>query len=361
MVDVLGEIVNAESPSSDLDAVRGCADLVAKLGTEWLGAPPEIIETDGRPHLRWRGTGDVAVLLLAHLDTVWPLGTIDRKPFEVRDGVARGPGVFDMKAGLVQGLFALARVATPAGNLDGLELLVTSDEELGSPSSRELIEGSARRAGAVLVLEPSEAGALKLARKGVSLYEVHARGRASHSGLAPEDGANALVELAHQVLALEGIARGQTTVVPTTASAGTAKNTVPPLAQMTVDVRAWTRDEQARVDDEMKRLRPVVSGVELEIVGGPNRPPMERSATEVLFARANVVAERLGLVALDGCEVGGASDGNFTAGVGTPTLDGLGAVGGGAHAEDEHVIVNKMPERAALVAALISELLSVKH
>lgn len=348
-------LVECESPSADLAAVARSAEVVAAVGERWLGAAPERIVLDGRTHLRWRlGDAPSRVLLLGHHDTVWPTGTLARRPFAVEDGVLRGPGCFDMLTGLAMAFQA-------AAGTDGVTLLVTGDEELGSPSSRALVEEEGARAEAVLVLEASaDGGALKTERKGVSLYDVEVSGRAAHAGLEPERGTNAAVELAHVVLALAGLgdAAAGTTVTPTRVSAGTTTNTVPAAATIAVDVRARTTVEQQRVDAAVRSLAPVLPGAGLAVRGGPNRPPLEATSSAALFERAGVVAARLGLPALASARVGGASDGNFTAGVGTPTLDGLGAVGGGAHAEDEHVLVAELPGRTALLRALVADLLA---
>ncbi len=347
-------LVECESPSADLAAVARSAEVVAEVGTRRLGVPPERIVLEGCTHLRWQlGSGPSRVLLLGHHDTVWPLGTLARRPFAVEDGVLRGPGCFDMLAGLAMAFEA-------AAGTEGVTILVTGDEELGSPTSRRLVEQEGASADAVLVLEASaDGGALKTERKGVSLYDVEVSGRAAHAGLEPERGTNAAVELAHAVLALAnlGDAAAGTTVTPTRATAGTTTNTVPAAARVAVDVRARTGAEQQRVDAAVRALRPVLPGAGLAVRGGPNRPPLEASASAALFARACEVAARLGLPAPTSASVGGASDGNFTAGVGTPTLDGLGAVGGGAHAEDEHVLVAELPGRTALLRALVADLL----
>jgi glutamate carboxypeptidase len=350
-------LVTCESPSSDLDAVAASAAVVARLGTARLGVEPERIVLQGRTHLRWRlGGSPRRVLVLGHHDTVWPHGTLATHPFDVTDGALRGPGCFDMKTGLVMAFHALASLS----DVDGVTVLVTGDEELGSPSSRELIEGEARGCAAALVLEASAAGgALKTARKGVSLYEVTAHGRAAHAGLEPERGINASLELAYQlpaVAALADPARG-TTVTPTRLRAGTTTNTVPAEGSFAVDVRVRTTAEQDRVDKAMHALTPVLPGARLTVTGGPNRAPLEESASAALFGRAQRLAVSLGLPPLTGVAVGGASDGNFTAGIGVPTLDGLGASGGGAHADDEHVLVDELPGRTALVAALLADLL----
>jgi len=350
----LQTLVECESPSADLAAVARSADVVAQVGTARLGVAPERIVLDGRTHLRWRvGSGPSRVLLVGHHDTVWPLGSLATKPCVVENGVLRGPGCFDMKAGLVMAFHAVA-------GLDGVTVLVTGDEELGSPSSRGLIEDEARLAEAALVLEASaDNGSLKTERKGVSLYDVRVIGRAAHAGLEPERGVNATLELAHQALlvsALSDPALG-TTVTPTAARAGTTTNTVPAEGSFAVDVRVRTIAEQDRVDRAMRALTPVLSRATVEVTGGPNRPPLEAAASEALFERTRALAVRLGLPEPTSAAVGGASDGNFTAGVGTPTLDGLGAVGGGAHAEDEHVLVDELPDRITLLRALVEELL----
>jgi glutamate carboxypeptidase len=358
IIDDIGELVCRESPSSVPPAVLESAETVAGLGERLLGVSPELIAAGEWTHLRWRlGDGPPRVLLLAHHDTVWPLGSLASHPFGVTDGVLRGPGCFDMKAGLVLALHAAAMLDDPSG----VTILVTGDEELGSPSSRGLIEEAADGCLAALVLEASaDGGALKTERKGTSLYQVRAVGRAAHAGLEPERGVNATLELAHQVLAVTGIAdagRG-TSVTPTTAAAGTTANTVPAAAEFTVDVRMWDQAEQDRVDAALRGLRPVLDGAAVEVRGGPNRPPLSSAASAVLFARASGIAAELGLPPLTRAAVGGASDGNFTAGIGTPTLDGLGAVGGGAHADHEHVLTGALPGRAALLAALIDDLVS---
>ncbi|MEU6674575.1 M20/M25/M40 family metallo-hydrolase [Streptomyces sp. NPDC046925] len=358
MLDDIGRLVRTESPSSDLRAVARSAEEVAAVAAPHLGAAPEVITVDGRTHLRWRlGSGPRRVLLLGHHDTVWPLGSLAAHPFTVHDGVLRGPGCFDMKAGLVMAFHALAAL----GTVDGVTVLVTGDEELGSPSSRELIESEAADCSAALVLEASaDGGALKTERKGVSLYEIRVEGRAAHAGLEPHRGVNAGIETAHQILAVAALSDtgAGTTVTPTLLSAGTTTNTVPAHGRFAVDVRVRDAAEQTRVDTALHRLRPVLDGARVEVTGGPNRPPLPHTASDALYRRARRLADDLGIGPLTAAAVGGASDGNFTAGLGIPTLDGLGAVGGGAHAADEHVLVAELPRRTALLAALVGELLA---
>ncbi|MEU9560510.1 M20 family metallopeptidase [Streptomyces sp. NPDC048161] len=348
------DLVRTESPSGDPAAVADCARVAAGIGTRLTGAAPEWIDGSGRPALRWRfGSGD-RVLLLGHFDTVWPVGSLATHPFEVAGGRLTGPGCFDMKAGVAQLFHALSVL----DDLDGVSVLLTGDEEIGAPASRTLIEAEARRNRAVLVLEASEGGALKTARKGISGYELTVAGRAAHAGLEPHKGINTTTELAHQVLALSALAdpAAGTTVTPTVAASGTTRNTVPDAARLMVDVRVATAAEQDRVDRAVYALRPVLDGASLTFSGGPDRPPLPTSASAGLFALARGLYAELGLGSLRGVAVGGGSDGNLTAGAGTPTLDGLGAVGGGAHADDEHVIIAELPRRAALVASLVASL-----
>ncbi len=351
MIDDIETLVRCESPSADHEAVARSAEAVAKIGRRLLGTEPERLVVDGCTHLRWR-FGDPRVLLLGHHDTVWPLGSLRTHPFEVRDGVLRGSGCFDMKAGVVMALHAVA--ALP--DRDGVSILVTGDEEIGSPSSRTLIEDEAKSCDAVFVLEASaDGGALKTRRKGVSAYRVEIEGRAAHAGLEPEKGVNAGVELAHQILAVAALAdpgKG-TTVVPTALNAGTTTNTVPARAGVAVDVRVWDTAEQDRVDRAIRNLTPVDGNARIHIAGGINRAPLDARASSELFALANDLGGPLTEAA-----VGGASDGNFTAGLGIPTLDGLGAVGGGAHADDEHVVVAELPRRTALLTALTETVLA---
>ena len=354
MVADLGRLVSAESFSDDRTSTAACAEEVAGQGARLIGRTPERVVIDGRTHLLWKTAERPAVLLVGHLDTVWPTGTIARRPFTVDGDRAAGPGAFDMKAGIVQGLHALSTL----DDIDDVAILFTSDEELGSPTSAPLIRELAASSRAALVLEPAAGGALKTGRKGVSMYAIEIAGRAAHAGLEPHKGANALIELAHQVLAIEALAdpAAGTSVTPTVARAGTATNVVPASARIDVDVRIATLAEQERIAKAMRALAPHVEGVTLTVDGDENRPPLEPSSGAALFERAVRIGGELGLGTLQGTSVGGASDGNFTAAEGCPTLDGLGAVGDGAHAEGEYVVVSEMAPRAALLAALVAEL-----
>ncbi|MFI9357787.1 M20 family metallopeptidase [Streptomyces lydicus] len=356
MLADLEELVVCESYSADHAAVARSAQVVAAQGERLLGAAPRTLVIDGVTHLQW-SFGTPRILLLGHHDTVWPIGSLTTHPWSVQQGIARGPGVFDMKAGLVQMFHALASLPS----LDGICVLVTGDEEVGSATSRPLIEETARQCAATFVLEPSAAGgALKTSRKGVSAYDLTVHGRAAHSGLEPEKGINAGTELAHQILALQHLADTVTTrtgpgttITPTVMSAGTANNTVPARAELSVDVRVPNAAAQQTVDALLRNLQPQLPGARLEIGGGPNRPPLDPEASRELFALATEAAAYLGLDAPRQASVGGASDGNYTAGAGCPTLDGLGAVGDGAHADHEHVVTATMPVRARLLAHLV--------
>jgi glutamate carboxypeptidase len=305
-------------------------------------------------HLVWR-FGRPRVLLLGHYDTVWPVGTLARWPFEVDGDRLTGPGVFDMKAGIVQ-LFAAAQ---SLDSLDGVAVVLTSDEEVGSGTSQELVEDVARGARAALVLEPSADGAVKIARKGVGMFRLEVAGRAAHAGLEPEKGVNATVEAARQVMAVVELARPEigTTVTPTVLRSGTTSNTVPAHAAVSVDVRVATAAEMERVAAGLQSLTPVLPGADVKCVTESLRLPLEAAMSAELFARARRHARDLGLGEISGVAVGGGSDGNLTAAIGTPTLDGLGAVGGNAHAEGEWVSSAAMPQRAALVGALVRDLL----
>ncbi len=355
MVEDLALLVTVESPSQDLVACRAVVDVTAELGARLLGARPEVVEVQGRAHLRWRFGAPGRVLLVGHIDTVWPLGTLARLPFRVDGDVATGPGCFDMKGGVVQAFHALSTL----DDLDGVEVLLTTDEELGSQTSRHLVEEGARRARAALVCEPAaDGGALKRGRKGTGMYTLAVRGRRAHAGLEPEKGANALIEAAHLILALAPFNRPElgTTVTPTVAAAGTVTNVVPADAQVEVDVRVARPEEAERVDADIRSLQTTVAGCRLEVLGGPNRPPLPEASGAGLWDRVQALAPGLGLSPLSWVSVGGGSDGNFTAAAGCPTLDGLGPLGGGAHAESEHVLVSAMPGRAALLAELVASL-----
>jgi glutamate carboxypeptidase len=362
MLADIERVISLETPSHDKAAVAaGARDFAALLGDR-LGAEAELLEVDGTAHLRLRfGTGPARVVLLNHQDTVWPHGTLERIPFSTDDGILRGPGSFDMLTGAIMSVHATAMVADHLGEggLDGLSILVTGDEEIGSVSSSDLIRAEAAEAKAVFVMEASAGGALKLERKGTSNYVLKFTGKASHAGLEPEKGINAGMALALTLPLVADLADAAagTTVVPTVISAGTTSNTVPAEARVDIDVRARTAAELERVDAQIRELaaKPQVEGSTTEVLGGINRPPFEPEQSAALFDRATALAGELGLPAPQGVSVGGASDGNFTAGDGIATLDGLGAVGDGAHAEHEHAVIDEIAPRTALLAALIAD------
>jgi glutamate carboxypeptidase len=347
MLADLRTLVEVESPSRDLAALQVSAEAVAALLETRLGGRARLVDSDAGPHVHWSAGGDPQVLILGHHDTVFPRGTLVRRPFTIEEGRVTGPGVFDMSAGLVQAVHGLATL----GDRSGVEILVTADEEVGSRSSRPLLEERALACGAVLVVEgAAEGGGVKTGRKGCGTFRISVTGRAAHAGLEPEAGANALVEAAHQVLAVTALGRPGlgTTVTPTVASSGTVENVVPAEATITVDVRVATADEGGRVETALAALAPHLDGTEVTVEGAIDRPPLPESASAELFALARHLVPDL-----VGTTVGGGSDGNFTSALGVPTLDGLGAVGGGAHADHEFVEIDTMAARAHLVAGLI--------
>jgi glutamate carboxypeptidase len=351
----IGRLVECESPTGDPDAVARSATTVAEVGEGRLGVAPETLSVNGVTHLSWTfGVGPPRVLLLAHHDTVWPLGTLTHFPWSVTGGVARGPGCLDMKAGLAMALHALGSLE----NRDGVCLFVSGDEEAGSPSARPTYERLAPTLRAVLVTEPaSDSGALKTSRAGVAHYELAVTGRAAHAGLDPENGVNATTEIASQVMALDELGRHSGVIVtPSVLRAGATTNTVPDTARLTVDVRAMHADAQAAVDRAITSLRTQDDRASLVVRRTLLVPPLEAARSDALFTLATSVAAEQGLASPERSTVGGGSDGNRLASLGVPTLDGLGAVGGGAHAEGEHVHVGSLADRTALLTGLLQRL-----
>lgn len=351
----LRELVECESPSADDAALARSADRVAALGTALLGVAPERVPGPGR-HLLWRFGDRPRVVLIGHHDTVWPIGSWARTWTEDGDRLS-GPGCFDMKAGLVIALHAAARLA----DRDGLAILVNSDEEVGSPTSRELVARLAADAGTALVFEASApGGALKTARRGNATYRIEVTGTAAHAGLEPERGVNAAVEASHQVLAVHALA-GQvpgTSVVPSVLAAGTTSNTVPASGSFTVDVRYETVAGYEALDALIRGLEPVTAGAGLRVTPLTAGPPLERGSSAALYELVCQVAARESLPVPGEAAVGGASDGNTAAGAGARVLDGLGAVGHGAHAPGEWVDATQLVPRIRLVSALLAELLA---
>jgi glutamate carboxypeptidase len=364
MLSLLRTFVCAESPSLEKSPADRCSAIIAQQWRKHCPRVERLVQRHRGDHLRitWqpqksRPAGQL--LVLGHYDTVYASGTLARMPFRLSAGKAYGPGTFDMKAGIVQALFAVAALQQLRMPLrKRMVFLWTSDEEIGSDSSRKLIEAEARSSDAVFVLEPAlgPRGLLKTARKGVGEAEISVHGRASHAGLAPEEGVNAIHELAQQIARLQqwNDLRAGISVNADIIDGGTRVNVIAERARAVVDLRALRLADMRRLEKRLRALRPLTRGARLEIRGGFNRAPMERKVSAALFSRAKSLAAQMGL-AIGECVAGGGSDGNLTAALGIPTLDGLGAVGDGAHSAREHVIAKTMPERAALLAALLAE------
>jgi glutamate carboxypeptidase len=363
MLDTLRELTLLESPSLEKEPTDRCGLFLADL---WLhrNTLVNIINQKKRgDQLRvvWPATSlrpKSQLLVLGHFDTVFPTGTLAKMPFHIKNGKAFGPGTFDMKAGIVQSLFALEALQESRLPLSKrIVFLWTSDEEIGSGASRKLIETEARRSDAVFVLEPSlgPRGLLKTSRKGVGETQLIVHGRASHAGLAPEKGINAIHELAAQISRVEkwnNPGRG-VTINADIIEGGSRANVIADRASATLDLRAWKLSDMRALEQRLHSLKPIHRGAKLELHGGFDRPPLERRHSAALFLRAKSIATQMGF-SLGEAAAGGGSDGNFTAALGIPTLDGLGAVGDGAHSTHEHVVLRTMPERAALLSALLA-------
>ncbi len=368
MLETIEALVEEETPTDDKKRLDIFS---AKLADRYMaaGLEPELIANPTRGnHLRAPFNSPAHVenpnaapaLILCHYDTVWPVGSLETHPFRIDEqGWAYGPGIFDMQSSLALVEYVLRGVQTLNLRLPRpVTVLVTSDEEVGSHTSRELIEEEARRAAYVLVMEPPmPGGALKTTRKGGAHFTLTVSGRAAHAGVEPEKGISAVQELAHQILALHGLTnlKGGTTVNVGVVNAGTRSNVVAAHAEARIDVRAWTKAEMERVGGAILGLEPMVDGTTVQVTGGENRPPLERSVTGALFEQARAIGGALGM-ALQEAGTGGGSDGNLTGALGVPTLDGLGIPGHGAHADHEHIEVDKIGERAALLTALLIEL-----
>jgi len=361
LLETIESLVRLESPTDDKAAVDRCGSAIAARLAAIGGRVSTLTRTDRGDHLLAEfGCGSSQILLLGHFDTVWPVRQIERMPVETRDGRLHGPGVFDMKTGIALGMLATrAILETGAAQSKRIVMLWTTDEEVGSQTSRAAIEDEARRSDAVLVLEPSlPGGMLKTSRKGVGTYEVVVRGVAAHAGVDPEKGASAVQELAHQILrinALQNLPRG-TSINVTQVRGGTRTNVIPEEARAVVDVRATTSAGMDEVSSAFASLQPVDRRASLDVRGGFDRPPLERTgAVERLYLQARAIAREIGHELTEG-STGGGSDGNFTSALGVPTLDGLGAIGDGAHALHEHVEVDALPDRAALIAGLLTSI-----
>lgn len=357
-------LVLLESPSLDKAAVDRCGTVLGRLLETAGAAVTRFPQSERGDHILAEFTGGPqTVLILGHFDTVWNLGELQRMPLIEKDGRLYGPGIFDMKSSIAVALLAIRALIELDMRRPRVLMLWTTDEEVGSHSSRAIIEEQARRSDAVLVVEPSlPGGGVKTQRKGCGEFTITAHGVSAHAGIDPRKGASAIHELAHQVVALQAMTeldRGISVNVGVI-SGGTRANVIAERASASVDVRVPTMEDAVRVEAAVRSLRPHHGSVRLEIQGGFDRPPLERNAGVVhLYEEAKIVAQALGRT-LDEGGTGGGSDGNFTAALGVPTLDGLGPQGDGAHALHEHVIIEDLPWRAAFLAALIERLNTVK-
>ncbi len=363
LVDTIEGLVGLESPTTDKAAADRCASELELRLSAIGGRTERLAERDVGDHVRAEfGRGDNQVLLLGHYDTVWRVGQLAEMPIHEVDGRLYGPGVFDMKAGIAIGMLAVRALFSQPRSVPGrVVILMTSDEETGSDSSRSILEAEARKSRAVLVLEPAlPGGAVKTQRKGCGEFVLKVKGVAGHAGADPREGASAIEELGHQLRALEAIqklAPGVTLNVGTVGG-GTRTNVIAAEAWAGIDVRIARAADAARVESAIRGLKTVVPGTAIEITGAIDRPPLERTrAVATLYRHARDIAATLGR-ALEEGSTGGGSDGNFTAALGVPTLDGLGAVGAGAHSADEHVVLSHLPWRAALLAGLIERVLA---
>ena len=345
-------LVECESPTEDLAACNQVVDLAIEIANKLLKTPATKINENGRP-VFWWGAKDPKIVLLCHLDTVWPKGSF-QPTWKIEADIATGPGVFDMKAGFVQALYAVSQVS---GAQENVALVATTDEETGSATSKELIERLAKTAQAVLVFEAALNRKVKTGRKGTAMYQVVVTGKASHAGLEPEKGINATIELVKLVMQISTLENPEfgTTAVPTVMQSGTTTNTVPALAKLDIDVRSFTIAELNRIDKSIRALTSDIAKV--EVTGGINRPPLETSSSMELYEKLEKVAKDLGLAPIGHASVGGASDGNLAAAAGAKVLDGLGAIGMGAHAPSESIKISTIDERIKLTTAFINELL----
>jgi glutamate carboxypeptidase len=348
----LKRLVECESPTEDLVACNQVVDLAIEITNSLLKVKAEKVIENGRP-VYWWGSKSPKIVLLCHIDTVWPKGSFT-PTWQVNGDVATGPGVFDMKAGFIQALYSLVGIEHLENQV---ALVATTDEETGSATSKDLIARLAKAADAVLVFEASLDGKVKTGRKGTAMYQIKVTGLASHAGLEPEKGINATTEIAKLVLQIASLENQKfgTTAVPTVLHSGTTTNTVPAFATLDVDVRSFTKSELERIDNAIRTLKSDVAKV--EVTGGINRPPLEESSTSELHAKFEKVAASLGFPEIGKASVGGASDGNLAAAAGAKVLDGLGAVGHGAHAPTEFINVSYLEPRIKLTNAFIVELL----
>jgi glutamate carboxypeptidase len=361
MVAVLREFVECESPSTDPDAINELGATVARH-FDVLGARTRVHKLIKRGHAFQfdfgASTRAPRVLLLGHLDTVYELGTLDSMPWREAAGKLYGPGVFDMKAGIVQAIFAIQTLLAHGPLPCPVSVLLVPDEEIGSLYSRAITEKLAKECAKVFVLEPAAGarGACKVGRKGNGVYTLRVHGVPAHAGLDFAKGASAILELSQQIARISELSNPALglTINAGVIRGGSRPNVVAAEAEAQIDVRVLTKTQARAIDARLRRLRPLNRRCRIEITGGMNRPPFEcNSATLALYRNAAACADELGFK-LDHATVGGASDGNLTSALGIPTLDGLGAVGDGAHSAGEYVLATELPRRAALVARLIA-------
>lgn len=362
MVDVLGELVRMETPTSSKPHVDAMGERVSEL-CRAFGAEIEVFPQQQVGDVRvavWnKDAPGKPIMILGHMDTVWPLGTLDRMPFREENGRLYGPGVLDMKGGLVVAMEAVRGLVERGEMPDRpIWLFFNSDEETGSIYTRDLIHAKAAQAGLVLVVEPAtEDESVKSWRKGIGRYTVTITGRASHSGNAPEAGINAVIEAAHEALYLHGLndLKNGTSVSVTQIKGGIATNVIPPEATLYSDVRFLKASEAERVDQAIQNMTPTLPGAQVQIEGGIDRGPMERDDQMVrVVQHARLIGQSIGIDVTEAGS-GGASDGNFTAAMGIPTLDGMGPAGLGLHADYEQVVITSLPRRAALMAAVLRD------
>ena len=362
MIDFLQKIVELESPSLEKKYVDKLCEFLGEKCVD-LNCDVEIFENENLGNslvARW-GKGEKPIFVLCHMDTVWPSGEIKKRPFTIQGRKAFGPGVEDMKAGIMQAIFALEAVQKRGICENPITFIFNADEEIGSHTSKHIIEKLAMESKCVLVLEPAgqPGGSLKTGRKGVGTFTITVKGKASHAGSNPDIGINAIEELAHQIIELHRLTNFDvgTTVNVGVIRGGTLSNVVPAEAQAEIDLRVWTKDEADNMEYKIRNLKPVLEGAKIFIEGGLNRPPMERTEGVLkLFKHAQkICSNELGFEVGE-IKVGGASDGNFTAALGVPTLDGLGAVGDGAHSINEFIYLDYIPQRTALLTRLFETL-----
>lgn len=359
ILETLERYVKAESPSNRKDLVDKCGKVLQDIFIELIGIQAEVYpQTDVGDHLKFTyGNGDEQILILCHMDTVWDQGKL---PFRIEGNYAYGPGILDMKGGATQAIWAIKTIKDLGIKLNKkIVFIFNSDEEIGSPTSRTIIEKEALKSSLVLVAEPpSDDGSLKTQRKGVGRFKLQIKGVAAHSGNNHEDGVSAIEELARQIIYLHSLTDYSigTTVNVGVVKGGSKTNVIAGFAEADIDFRVETLEEGRRMENLIGGLQPRLKGATIELEGRLNRPPMERTASTLeLFEKVRKIGQELGLK-LTEASAGGGSDGNFTSALGIPTLDGLGALGAGPHAELEHIVIDQLPIRTAMFAHILIQI-----